>query len=429
MKTQILIFFISIGFTYAQSPKIEAIVQTSENSIQTAVRAEMKDTTSFYNRAVLAINRSKKGGYGIFALHSGFGNGVYSSSVSGEGIIGTSGYDFGIVTTASGSNTPVGVLGIGADTKIGVEGYSEEGIGGYFSSDNGTVGLVSMNNVGILTKTPAYPLSFSEASGDKISFSGGVTNNTTNHFGIGIQNAQFQLFTPTINDDILFGIGRSSDFIEKVRIKGTGSVGIGVTNPDGMLDVNGRVRLRHNGSTSGLWMSNSTNSISVADGAFYGMKQDTETGIWIGNAWRFWINNLGNGTFSGTVTASNFINSSDIRFKKNIIPLRNSLSDIQKINGVRYDWKKDEFPERKFSDKNQIGFIAQEIEKIFPEMVFTDEKGYKSVEYARLTPVLVEAIKELIVKNEQLESQNNKLENRVSKIETLIARGSEKSEK
>jgi hypothetical protein len=92
-----------------------------------------------------------------------------------------------------------------------------------------------------------------------------------------------------------------------------------------------------------------------------------------------------------------------------------------KISGVRYDWKQEEFPEKHFSDKNQIGFIAQEIEKIFPEMVFTDEKGFKSVDYARLTPVLVEAIKELNVKNEKLESKNQKLENRLEKIEAILS--------
>ena len=49
----------------------------------------------------------------------------------------------------------------------------------------------------------------------------------------------------------------------------------------------------------------------------------------------------------------------------------------------------------KFTDTRQIGFSAQEVEKLFPEVVLTDANGYKSVDYGRLTPVLVEAIKEL----------------------------------
>jgi len=47
-----------------------------------------------------------------------------------------------------------------------------------------------------------------------------------------------------------------------------------------------------------------------------------------------------------------------------------------------------------FNDNRQIGFSAQEVEKIFPEVVMTDSKGYKSIDYGKLTPVAVEAIKE-----------------------------------
>ena len=93
---------------------------------------------------------------------------------------------------------------------------------------------------------------------------------------------------------------------------------------------------------------------------------------------------------------------SDFRFKKQIMPLENSLEKILKLNGVSYYWKGDEFPERNFSDEKQIGLIAQEIEKVYPELVFTDKDGYKSVDYSRLTPILIEAIKELKKENELL---------------------------
>lgn len=126
----------------------------------------------------------------------------------------------------------------------------------------------------------------------------------------------------------------------------------------------------------------------------------------------------GNAVFLGCVSASNLSCPSDIRYKKNIQPLSNALQNIHRIQGVRYDWKRDEFPEKYFSKDSQIGFIAQDIERIFPEMVITDEKGYKSVDYARLTPVLVEAVKELTHKNAQLE-------NRLAKIEAML---SEKNE-
>ena len=128
----------------------------------------------------------------------------------------------------------------------------------------------------------------------------------------------------------------------------------------------------------------------------------------------------GNVVIDGSVLATNFTQSSDGRFKKNIKALEKPLASILSIEGVRYDWRREEFPERHFSDKNQIGFIAQDLEKIFPEMVFTDEKGYKSVDYGRLTPVLVEAVKELSSKNEALKIKNEKVEARLEKLEALL---------
>ncbi len=71
-----------------------------------------------------------------------------------------------------------------------------------------------------------------------------------------------------------------------------------------------------------------------------------------------------------------------------------------KLRGVEFDWKKNEFKQMKFEEGTQIGFIAQEVEAIIPEIVRTDADGYKSVAYADITAVLVEAIKELKREND-----------------------------
>ena len=99
-----------------------------------------------------------------------------------------------------------------------------------------------------------------------------------------------------------------------------------------------------------------------------------------------------------------------------------------KLQGVNYFWKTKEFPDKQFTDTKQIGFIAQEIEKIYPEVVMTDKDGYKSVDYSRLTPVLVEAIKELKKENDRLKASSElrmksselKIEKLEVAIETLI---------
>ena len=70
------------------------------------------------------------------------------------------------------------------------------------------------------------------------------------------------------------------------------------------------------------------------------------------------------------------------------------------------------------------------IEKIYPEVVLTDKDGYKSVDYSRLTPVLVEAIKELKKENDRLKSEVGNMksdyDNRIKKLESVLGAKAEK---
>jgi hypothetical protein len=246
--------------------------------------------------------------------------------------------------------------------------------------------------------------------------SNGLTNNDGAFFGI--QN-------PTVGSETAgIWIGNNWKFL----IDRTGN-----------STFEGRPRVKHTvNGTAGIWFNNNLNGTTDDDGAFFGIQTPTpgseKAGIWIGNSWKLSVdrngnsNFMGNGTFSGTVTAScGVLVCSDNRFKKNIQPLNNALNNILKVDGVSYYLKREEFPEKNFSEQKQIGFIAQEIEKIYPEMVITDAKGYKSVDYARFTPVLVEALKEqqkmieaLQTTNEVLKNKNNKLESRLDKIEEIL---------
>ena len=122
-----------------------------------------------------------------------------------------------------------------------------------------------------------------------------------------------------------------------------------------------------------------------------------------------------NALVTGAITAC-----SDIRFKKDISPLLHSLDNVLKLQGVNYFWKSKEFPDRYFNDKKQIGLIAQEVEKIYPELVLTDVDGYKSVDYSKLTPILVEAIKELKAENDQLKADNTSFKSDIQKIKAQL---------
>jgi len=81
---------------------------------------------------------------------------------------------------------------------------------------------------------------------------------------------------------------------------------------------------------------------------------------------------------------------SDERVKENVKPIENSLDLIDKITGVSFDWK----PESGHTG-HDYGVLAQEVEKVFPEIVSTRESGFKAVKYEKLVPLLIQAIKEL----------------------------------
>jgi len=95
----------------------------------------------------------------------------------------------------------------------------------------------------------------------------------------------------------------------------------------------------------------------------------------------------------GNILASGTITPSDARFKKNIQLIQNPMNKLIQLNGVTYTYRAKEFPGYGFDDKEQIGVIAQDVEKVFPQLVFTDDKGFKAVDYPKLIPVLIESLK------------------------------------
>jgi hypothetical protein len=118
---------------------------------------------------------------------------------------------------------------------------------------------------------------------------------------------------------------------------------------------------------------------------------------------------------NGLIWSTGTGGSSDIRWKTNFSKIKNPLEDIFQIRGLYFDWKHDDdtinFPKEK-----QIGVIAQEVELVYPELVYTDKRGYKSVAYDKLTAVLLESIKELKYKNDFLEEKYNNLEHKVNSL-------------
>lgn len=98
--------------------------------------------------------------------------------------------------------------------------------------------------------------------------------------------------------------------------------------------------------------------------------------------------------------------SSDVSLKTDIFPIQNALEKVLNIRGVEFDWKDSFIEERGGADgyfvrKHDVGIIAQEIEKILPEVVATRDNGIKAVRYEKIIALLIEAIKDLNSKIEK----------------------------
>jgi len=122
---------------------------------------------------------------------------------------------------------------------------------------------------------------------------------------------------------------------------------------------------------------------------------------------------VGNICVTGTVGAC-----SDERYKKNIETITNALALIEKMRGVNFNWRTDEFADKRFSDAEQVGFIAQELKEVLPELVSQGSDGFYSVDYSRLTPVLVEAVKEQQKEITSLKSEMQELKRLVQALAT-----------
>jgi hypothetical protein len=119
-------------------------------------------------------------------------------------------------------------------------------------------------------------------------------------------------------------------------------------------------------------------------------------------------------TVQGTTNSTGgYYSVSDERWKTNLKQLENTIPGILHLNGYSFNWRKDKFPDLNFDNSTQIGLIAQDVEKVFPELVRSDEKGYKAVNYDKLVVILLEGMKE---QQKQIEAQNE----RIQKLEKLV---------
>jgi hypothetical protein len=205
-----------------------------------------------------------------------------------------------------------------------------------------------------------------------------------------------------------------------MTVTSTGAVGIGTSIPNSNLEVktsgtNGYAGIGINSSLTG-------GKLITLNQGVAGKLNFTVPGVVDLVTFDFVNSRVGIGTTSPgstlTVNGTAWCTSgawtgSDVRWKKNISPFDNILSNLLELIPVNYDLKTEEFPEMGFEKGKQIGLIAQDVEKIFPELVRTDDSGYKAVSYEKLSVILLEGMKEQ-------QKQIDRLENMVEEMKAML---------
>ncbi|MBW8039572.1 MAG: tail fiber domain-containing protein [Planctomycetes bacterium] len=330
-------------------------------------------------------------GYGVSGEHTNSGNygylgtvssgvygssgssniGVHGSSSSGTGVYGrasaTSGTNYGVYGRSESSsgrgvfglNYASGNYGYLGGGSVGVYGYSDFGTAGYLSSSSGYGLIVESGNVGIGTTSPEAGLHI-KGNGWPGSFILSDTSTVDNDSGIQFREngiVKWHIFNEGANGDVLRISNTAWNPPVLTAHQSTGNVGIGTANP-------GSYKLYVNGNAYA-------------------------TGTW------------------GT---------SDRRFKKNIESIESPLDKIKSIEGVSFEWKRSEYKDMGFAEGRHFGVIAQEVEKVLPEIVKEGPNGDKAVSYTELVPIMTEAIKQ---QQKQIEQQQKQIESLIQRIEIL----------
>ena len=315
-------------------------------------------------------------------------------------------------------------------------------------------------NVGIGTSSPSSLLSIGTdlgpISGNKsLSLGDSGTNNL--QFFMGNDDDNFgNLYWDGLNDDLHFRTKSGGSLnADQLVLDSAGNVGVGTSSPTEKFHTQGNGLFRSQDTKLKVQDTNHSTGlaeIQVGQSDWYGsLRYDTSTDVFSIDTYnngaatgsggihiRHTNGNVGIGTESASYTLhvngsvagnSAYVNTSDERFKMNINPIsisgKSALDKVLSLNGVYFDWRNNEFPDRHFQEGRDLGVIAQNVQEVFPEAVTTGDDGYLSVAYAKLVAPLIEAVKELFAedqkqnreiaslkeKNEKLEKENDQMKN------------------
>ena len=322
------------------------------------------------------------------------------------------GYETGINTTSPDGNIFIG-FNTGRENTVGaLNVFIGNGVGYNFIGDNdGEENIFIGNNAGYNCSTTANSIFIGTRSG----YNAGLAYGNT---FVGDRTAS--MGTAGDNNTI---IGSAAGF----RTNGAENVFIGSYAGNGNTSGTNNTFIGYNagaGNATGknnIFIGNSAGADELGSEKLYIANTNTATPLIYGE---FDTKNV---TVTGNLYATGELAStSDIRLKTNVIKLNSGLEAILLLNGYTFNWNNVAKDKLGYPEKKQLGLVAQEVEKILPELVSTSPNGYKAIDYSKLTPVLVEAIKEQNVtildledRIKELEKSNAKLSIEVEELQQL----------
>ncbi|MFV3408333.1 tail fiber domain-containing protein [Bdellovibrio bacteriovorus] len=234
----------------------------------------------------------------------------------------------------------------------------------------------------------------------------GYGDATTVGLGSHIQSVAAATWTSTsVPADLTFsthtGTGSLTVPTERMRIHSTGwiTMGVGTSSPGAPLNLRNAsapyIGFDEMDTTQKFFMGVDGGSFWIRPGPTTA-SSDALTVTSGGNVYiggntgsrKFFVN----GTSGGTAAWENL---SDARLKTDIQVVPDSLQKILSLRGVTFNWRHDVRPDLDLIEKKDMGVIAQDVERVFPEAVDKDEKGFRAVAYTKLIGPMIEAFKEL----------------------------------
>ncbi len=348
---------------------------------------------------------------------------------------------------------------IKSDGKVGIGTTSPQNP---LEISSNSAGLLRLTNTSSASPTAAAAyIDFRTANATRMGYIGDGSTNTSS-FNFRAEQGNVEISSKT--KDIRFATNNA----QRAIIKSDGTIGIGTDTPSEKLEIVGGGIQLNSGYGIGFFGERPLNSNPVGDGAkiyydprYFGsttdalviektdLTQNDPDGSIVfakkgadkvrvtqmvikGNG------NIGIGTHTpgeklevcgntkivGKIYANSsnlsagLTCSSDARLKKNILNYNNALQTISLLKGKQYNWRNKKFTDRGFDARIKYGFIAQEVEKVLPSLVYEDEKGFKSVDYIQVIPILTNAIQEQQTELAQIKEQNKQLLAKLEAIET-----------